>query len=315
MNPQEEKTQAPETPVVEPQSPNTQTITSQSPVAQTAAPQNPTPQPQVVEGKKSHAWIIVLVIVLLLVAALIGAIIWTSSVFFKAAGEVSNSVLDEINKEIGTGDQNEKPSNTKSDSNPIIDANNKMRDELGSFDYDAVITDNAMGVSIETTMSCTFDGKNKLEYCAEKVGDILSQEVYYDYGNEFQYTKSVSSIGYGESNAYWMKTAMPKGSAAGIDIANSSSFSNYTSEKLDGGTMYSGTFEGFDGIGDAVINNGESENATEMSYKVFINNDGYIETIDMVGGEGQDMSQSLKISYKNFGTARSLSIPAEALNQ
>jgi type II secretory pathway pseudopilin PulG len=327
MNPQEANSQnpAPQNPAPQPESqpmPNPEVAAPQTVSNPQVVPPQATPQQTPVAGKKSHAGIIIVIVLLIVLAVIGGLIFFAYKTFTNAVKSVADntfdSVVEDIEKQIDDA-KNNKNSNDPSqntvapDNNPIIAANNKMRNELGNFDYDAVITENAMGVSIESTMSCTFDGKNKLEYCEEKVGDILSQEVYYDYGNEFQYTKFASSFGYGESSEYWTKTAMPKGTAAGIDITNSASFSNYTSEELDGGTMYSGTFEGFDSLGDAEINiNGESGTTGKMNYKVFINNDGYIETIDITSDD-QSMAQSLKITYKNFGTARSLSIPAEAL--
>jgi len=310
MNPQEEKTQAPETPATEPQSSNMQITTPQSSEAQTTTPQNPTPQPQVVEGKKSHAWIIVLVIVLLLIAALIGAIIWTSSVFFKAAGKVSNSVLDEIDKEIGTGGQSEKPSNTKSDSNPIIDANNKMRNELQSFDYTATITSFAMDMALDTTMNCTFDGKNKIEYCKNEVAMGLTQEVYYDWGNGYEYTKSVSPYSFVQIDEGWTKTALPQGTTGAVNIADGTSFTDIASESVENGTKYTGTISGFEADGGSESN---ASIASDMDYTIIVNNDGYIETMTMEMS-AMNMRQSVEVEYSNFGTAQSLSIPEEALN-
>jgi hypothetical protein len=96
-----------------------------------------------------------------------------------------------------------------------------------------------------------------------------------------------------------------------VNIANGTSFNDIASEKVDGGTVYKGTLSGFND-GTVNVNNG-SLSSVNMNYEIFINDDGYIKTINMAT-ESDSISQTVKIEYSNFGTAQPLSIPAEALN-
>ena len=316
---------APSQPEVTPPQAETQTNTAptqESAPQTTSAPQTSVVPPQtttapqsgVVEGKKSHAGIIILIVVLvvlLLLGGLAFVVIKTVTGTVKnIVNDVTSSIVDDVENEIDNGGNSNNGNTTPAD-NPINAANDKMRNELGSFDYTAIITSNAMNMDIDTTMNCTVDGKNKIEYCKTELFMGMSQEIYFDYGNGVEYTKSVSPYSFAPVDEGWTKTTLPAGTTGGVNIANGTSFNDITSEKVDGGTVYKGTLSGFND-GTVNVNNG-SLNSVNMNYEIFINDDGYIKTINM-STESDSISQTVKVEYSNFGTAQPLSIPAEALN-
>lgn len=270
-----------------------------------------TPQQAVTEGKKGKSWIIILIIILSLLLALGGAIWWTGS---KIGGAFSK-FADEFTGGSSSGDSSASSSGSGSETitptkdNPIIAANNKMRNELGSFDYVATITSNAMDMNIDTTMNCTFDGKNKLEYCNTEMFMGLEQETYFDWANGYEYIKTVSPYVFTQTDESWTKTKISQGTSGALDISNGTSFNNLKSEAVDGGTKYTGKIGGFT----AAAEGATTVSSADMDFEIIVNNDGYIDIITM-SLEGTNMSQDIVIKYSNFGTAASLSIPEEALN-
>lgn len=315
--PPQTETQPTNTTPAQESAPQTSAVSSQTtsaPQTSVVPPQTTTaPQSGVVEGKKSHAGIIVLIVVLvvlLLLGGLAFVVIKTVTGTVKnIVNDVTSSITDETEGGIDNGGNSN--SGTTPADNPINAANDKMRNELGSFDYTATITSNAMNMDIDTVMNCTVDGKSKIEYCKTELFMGMSQEIYFDYGNGVEYMKSVSPYSFAPVDEGWTKISLPAGTTGGVDIANGTSFKDIASEKVDGGTVYKGTLSGFTD-GTVNVNNG-SLSSVSMNYEIFINDDGYIKTINMTT-ESDSISQTVKVEYSNFGTARSLTIPAEALN-
>lgn len=262
--------------------------------------------------KKGKSWIIILIIILVLLLALFGAIWWTSS---KIEGVVDTffydvlgiTRLEDIKKKEETTKEN---SNTKENSlaedDSIIAANNKMLDELGSFDYEVTYTSETMGMSIDMTMNCTYDGKNSLEYCKMDMPLGMEQEYYYDMINRLEYDKITHS---GESTNGWSKIATDGSTRGQADMSNAD-FTITNKEETENGTLYTGEIKSFTMLDEEADELSEDDS---MNFEILINKYGYIDSMTMSVDKG-DIREYVKVKYSNFGTAQSLSIPAEALN-
>lgn len=304
-------------PASEPTAPSPAVESAEPTPAPQATPvsQPVTPQPIAPEGtkeKKGKSWIIILIIILLLLLALFGAIWWTGSKIGGAVDKFTEEFTSEGGSESGSseGDANS-GTVTPIENNPITAADEKMRSELGSFDYTANITSSAMGMDVDTTMNCTFDGPNKIEYCKTELFMGMTQEIYYDWNSGYEYTKTVSPYSFAPVEEGWTKTSVPQGKGMGINISNGTTFTDMKSEAVENGTKYTGKINGFTAATDdssSMLSN------TAMNYEIVINNDGYIDTMTMNLEGVEDMSQSVVVKYSNFGTAGPLTIPSEALN-
>ena len=310
VNIQPEQTQS-EAPQVEATAPvQTEPMTTAQPEATT--PARPIPSTSTVpEGKKGKSWIIILVIILLLLLALFGAIWWTSSKIGGAFSKFADEFADESSSESNSGSSSGSGSGTVMpvEDNPIIAANDKMRNELGSFHYLATMTSEAMGMTLGTNMECDYDGKNSLEHCMVYLPMDMTQEIYLDWANGYEYTKMNASLGIIETDDSWTKNRLSTSTNGVIDISNGNNFSIISTEETDKGTQYTGEIGGFTYMD---TGNGSLTDKGEMGFVILVNKDGYIESIELTT-HGDDIKQLINIEYKDFGAAPSISIPEEAL--
>ena len=305
--------QAPDTTV----STNSQTA-MQTPTASTVSSQ-PATQNTATKEKKSKSWIIVLVIILIILALLFGIAFW---IYKKVTGtvgglfaEFSSIIKEEDNNgsEGGSGNSGNGTAGGKGTvqpaDNPIIEANNKMRNELSNFSYTATITTTAMGMDLDTFMDCTYDSVNKIEHCETELPMGLYQESYYDYANGYEYSKMVSPYSFAQVDEGWTKTAITNGSSAAMDISNGTTFSDIQSEAVENGTKYTGKIGGF------YIPDNETNEITNspMSFEIIVNNDGYLDSMT-TELSASNITQSVDIQYSDYDAAGTLSIPEEALN-
>ena len=290
------------------QTPTTSTVVSQ-PAAQNTA----------TKEKKSKSWIIVLVIILIILALLFGAVFWVYKKVTGAVGglfaEFSSRIMEEDhngsesgNSNSGNGTAGGKGTVQPAD-NPIIEANNKMRNELSSYSYTATITTTAMGMDLDTFMDCIYDSVNKIEHCETELPMGMYQETYYDYANGYEYSKMVSPYSFAPADEDWMKTAITNGSSSAVDISNGTTFSDIQSVAVENGTKYTGKIGGF------TIPDSQTYEITGslMSFEAIVNNDGYLDSMTTELSTS-NITQSVDIQYSDYDAAGTLSIPEEALN-
>ena len=305
--------QAPDTTV----STNSQTA-MQTPTTSTVVSQ-PAAQNTATKEKKSKSWIIVLVIILIILALLFGAVFWVYKKVTGAVGglfaEFSSRIMEEDdngsesgNSNSGNGTAGGKGTVQPAD-NPIIEANNKMRNELSSYSYTATITTTAMGMDLDTFMDCIYDSVNKIEHCETELPMGMYQETYYDYANGYEYSKMVSPYSFAPADEDWMKTAITNGSSSAVDISNGTTFSDIQSVAVENGTKYTGKIGGF------TIPDSQTYEITGslMSFEAIVNNDGYLDSMTTELSTS-NITQSVDIQYSDYDAAGTLSIPEEALN-
>ena len=305
--------QAPDTTV----STNNQTA-MQTPTSSTVASQ-PATQNTATKEKKSKSWIIVLVIILIILALLFGAVFWVYKKVTGAVGglfaEFSSRIMEEDdngsesgNSNSGNGTAGGKGTVQPAD-NPIIEANNKMRNELSSYSYTATITTTAMGMDLDTFMDCIYDSVNKIEHCETELPIGMYQETYYDYANGYEYARMVSPYSFAPVDEGWTKTAITNGSSAAMDISNGTTFSDIQSVAVENGTKYTGKISGF------TIPDSQTYEITGslMSFEAIVNNDGYLDSMTTELSTS-NITQSVDMQYSDYDAAGTLSIPEEALN-
>ena len=305
--------QAPDTTV----STNSQTA-MQTPTTSTVVSQ-PAAQNTATKEKKSKSWIIVLVIILIILALLFGAVFGVYKKVTGAVGglfaEFSSRIMEEDdngsesgNSNSGNGTAGGKGTVQPAD-NPIIEANNKMRNELSSYSYTATITTTAMGMDLDTFMDCIYDSVNKIEHCETELPMGMYQETYYDYANGYEYSKMVSPYSFAPADEDWMKTAITNGSSSAVDISNGTTFSDIQSVAVENGTKYTGKIGGF------TIPDSQTYEITGslMSFEAIVNNDGYLDSMTTELSTS-NITQSVDIQYSDYDAAGTLSIPEEALN-
>lgn len=310
---QSASSQAPDTTM----STNSQTA-MQTPTTSTVASQ-PAAQNTATKEKKSKSWIIVLVIILIILALLFGAVFWVYKKVTGAVGglfaEFSSRIMEEDdngsesgNSNSGNGTAGGKGTVQPAD-NPIIEANNKMRNELSSYSYTATITTTAMGMDLDTFMDCIYDSVNKIEHCETELPMGMYQETYYDYANGYEYSKMVSPYSFAPADEDWMKTAITNGSSSAVDISNGTTFSDIQSVAVENGTKYTGKIGGF------TIPDSQTYEITGslMSFEAIVNNDGYLDSMTTELSTS-NITQSVDIQYSDYDAAGTLSIPEEALN-
>ena len=267
-----------------------------------------TPKPTVPEGKAGKSGLVILLIVIIILLLLGGAGYGIYRLFSSKAGDWFSGPSSNSSSQQNGG--NGASNTTTPINNEITAANKKMREELPNFNYDATITMETDYMDLDTTMNCTYDGVNKLEYCHTEAL-VVEQEQYWDWANGVMYSKAGSFISIGdETGSGWTKTSTATSACASTWTEAADHITIDSSTVKDGGTLYKGKInsKNLGGTGSdtsAVV-------SEDIAIDVFVNTDGYIETMDLKT-ELAGTKTTIHVDYYDYGTAGSLSIPAEAL--
>ena len=188
----------------------------------------------------------------------------------------------------------------------IAIAANKMN-EINGYKFTVTMTTKNQYMDIDTNSDCAYDGINKIEYCKTSYTNITTEQ-YYDMKAGKSYSKSSvsptwTSVSVGEGVKTDMITQIPK-----ITVKSS--------ESINGGTKYTGIIN----TSELNVFNGTNDNnitveTEDTAIEVFVNSEGYIETMDATIKEtigGFEMEGNIHVQYSDFDTVQSLAIPEEA---
>lgn len=266
-------------------------------------PQVAIEQPNAVESKKHKTGLIVLGVVF--------GVFLLSGITFVVIKALSGS-FDETT-EIGAENEINNPTGTVApDFNPIVEASNKMRDELSGFDYIATTVISDKIGDFEMTTNCTYDGNSQLEYCKIDITDGETTEGYYDYINGYVYSLTQSASDYPDTGERWLKARITGSKKGGTPFDETAPITYTKSKSTNEGTTYYGTVKvNMESISSVI--SGNPDLLPEMELEALINNDGYIKTMNFSVNLGVS-SQNTNVVYSNYGNAQSVTIPDDVLN-
>lgn len=282
---------------------NAATLQTKPQQAYPTMPQTAIEQPNTVERKKHKTGLIVLGVVfgVLLLCGITFVVIKAISGSFDETTEIGAE--NEINNPTGT---------VAPDFNPIVEASNKMRDELSGFDYIATTVISDKIGDYEMTTNCTYDGSSQLEYCKVDITDGETTEGYYDYINGYMYSLMRSASDNPDTDERWLKARITGNKKGGTPFGETAPINYTKSESTNEGTTYYGTVKvNMESISSVI--SGNPDLLPEMELEALINNDGYIKTMNFSVNLGVS-SQNTNVVYSNYGNAQSVTIPDDALN-